>query len=112
MVKWNAATETPETAAHWDEAHLLWEVNSVFSAWTTPTAATVIFTADLASASTSLSLAPTALSRMSRCLVPTAQRRSARLSVQVTHQTVSEYFGLEGMALIAMPGEGTATVRT
>ena len=112
VVKWNAATETPETAAHWDEAHLLWEVNSVFSAWTTPTAATVIFTADLASASTSLSLAPTALSRMSRCLVPTAQRRSARLSVQVTHQTVSEYFGLEGMALIAMPGEGTATVRT
>ena len=111
-VKWSAATETPETATHWDEVHLLYDVNSTHAAWTTPTAATVVFTSDRASASANLSIAPTAASKMSRCLVPTAQRRSARLLVQVVHATASEYFGLEGIALVFLPGQGTATTRT
>ncbi len=110
-VQWNAAASAPELATHWDELHALFDVSPTFSAWTTPTAATVVFTADRASASDSVSLAPTATSRMSRCLVPLAQRRSTRLTVRVTHAT-AEYFGLEGMVLVHRPGESTATVRT
>jgi hypothetical protein len=34
------------------------------------------------------------------------------MQVALSHITASEYFGLEGMVLIHLPGEGTATVRT
>ncbi len=111
-VQWNCATSSPELETHWDELHVLFDVSSVISAWTTPTALTAQFTADLASASSAISLAPTAASRMSRCLVPQAQRRSARMTVGITHSTASEYFGLEGMVLVHLPGEGVATTRT
>lgn len=111
-VTWSAVATSPELETHWDEVHLLYDVSPTFSAWTTPTALTVAFTSDLASASGSIPIAPTATSRMSRCLVSRAQRRSARLVVSVAHSTAGEYFGLEGMALVYLPGEGTATVRT
>ncbi len=111
-VRWNAVVDSPELATHWDELHVLYDVSSTFVPWTTPTALTATFTADLASASSAIAIAPTATSRMSRCLVPRAQRRSARLSITLVHATASEYFGLEGMVLVYLPGEGTATVRT
>jgi hypothetical protein len=111
-VKWAAVATSPEMAAHWDELHLLYDVSATFTAWTTPTALVVSFTADLASGSGNVALAPTATSRMSRCLVPRAQRRSVRLEVRCDHDTAGEYFGLEGMALTHLDGEGTATVRT
>ncbi len=112
QVQWNCVTSSPELETHWDELHLLFDVSPTFSGWTTPTALTVVFTSDLASASANLALAPTAASRMSRCLVSQAQRRSARLTVTVYHTVASQYFGLEGMALVHLPGEGTATTRT
>lgn len=111
-VRWNAATSSPEKATHWDELHLLYDVSHTVTAWTTPSTLTATFTADFASAGSASTITPTAASRMSRCLVSQAQRRSARLSVTVVHSTASEYFGLEGMVLVHLPGEGTATVRT
>jgi hypothetical protein len=111
-IVWSCATSSPELETHWDELHLLFDVSSTFTAWTTPTAVAALFTADLASSSTSIALAPTANSRMSRCLIPQAQRRSARQIVTVSHSVASEYFGLEGMVLVHLPGEGTATTRT
>jgi len=119
IIRWNAATSAPELETHWDELHLLYDIspNSIGSTgtqivvdWTTPTAVSATFYADLASASAVASIAPTATSRMSRCAVPQAQRRSARLSVKVSHAVVSEYFGLEGVVLVHLPGEGTSTV--
>lgn len=109
---WAAMASAPELETHWDELHVLFDVSPTFAAWTTPTALTSTFTADLASGSGAISIAPTATSRMSRVLVPQAQRRSARMSITVQHSTASEYFGLEGLALVHLPGEGTATVRT
>ncbi len=111
-VKWNAVADSPELSTHWDEAHLLYDVSPTFSAWTTPTALTVTFTSDFGQSSAANAVAPTALSRMSRASVPMAQRRSVRQTVTVSHATASEYFGLEGMVLVHLPGEGTATVRT
>lgn len=109
---WAAMATAPELSTHWDELHVLYDVDPTFSAWTTPTALTVTFTADLASASAAVSVAPTAASRMSRVMVPQAQRRSARMTITLQHATASEYFGLEGLALVHLPGEGTATVRS
>lgn len=109
---WSAMASAPELETHWDELHVLFDVSPTFSAWTTPTALTVTFTADRAQSSSASSLSPTAASRMSRVLVAQSQRRSARLGVTVVHATASEYFGLEGLALVHLPGEGTATVRT
>lgn len=109
---WSALASAPELSTHWDELHILYDVSPTFSAWTTPTALTATFTADLASSSGAVSVAPTAASRMSRVMVTQAQRRSARMTVTIQHSTASEYFGLEGMALVHLPGEGTATVRS
>ncbi len=111
-VRWNAAVGSPELETHWDEIHVLYDVSTVFTPWTTPTALTATFTADMASSSGSINLAPTATSRMSRMLVTQAQRRCARLVVTVQHSTAGEYFGLEGMVLVHHRSEGTATVRT
>jgi hypothetical protein len=111
-VTWNIVTDSPELATHWQDLHILFDVSSVFAAWTTPTALTALFTSDRASTSASISIAPTATSRKSICGIPTAQRRSASMQVALSHITASEYFGLEGMVLIHLPGEGTATVRT
>ncbi len=111
-ITWSACAEAPELETHWDELHVLYDVSPVFSAWTTPTSLTATFTADLSSNSSPSTLTPTAVSRMSRVLVAQAQRRSARLTVTVAHSVSGEYFGLEGMALVHLPGEGTATVRT
>jgi hypothetical protein len=110
-VKWNAFAASPETQTHWDELHLLYDVPSTFAAWTTPTALTVQFTSDFASSGAANTVSPTATSKMSRASVPKLQRRSARQIVTVVHAT-AEYFGLEGLALIYLPGQGTATVRT
>jgi len=111
-VRWNVVTSSPELETHWDELHVLFDVSSTFAAWTTPTAYSVTFISDMASNSGGISMTPTATSRMSRCTIPRAQRRSARLSVTVSHSTVSEYFGLEGMVVVHLPGEGVATVKT
>lgn len=111
-VTWSAVASAPHLETHWDELHILYDVSPIFSAWTTPTAVTATFTADRAQGSGAISVAPTATSRMSRVLVAQAQRRSNRLQVQIQHSTASEYFGLEGMVLVHLPGEGTATVRT
>lgn len=110
-VKWNAIADAPEKSTHWDELHLLYDVSSTFPAWTTPTALTVQFTSDFAASSAANAVAPTATSKMSRASVPLAQRRSARLIPTVVHAT-AEYFGLEGLVLVHLPAEGTATVRT
>ncbi len=112
IITWSATTPTPEMTSHWDELHIFYDVSPTITAWTTPTALSATFTADMASASTGNGVTPTALSRMSRLLVSQLQRRSARMTVQVRHTLVNEYFGLEGMALVYMPPEGTATVRT
>ena len=110
-VKFSAQVGSPEQSTHWDELHLLFDVSPTFTAWTTPTALTAAFTSDFASSSSSNTVSPTTASRSSRALVPQAQRRSARLTVTITHAT-AEYFGLEGIALVHLDPEGTATVRT
>lgn len=109
---WAAMATAPELSTHWDELHILYDVSPTFSAWTTPTALTAVFTADLASASSTITVSPTATSRVSRVMVAQAQRRSARMTVTLQHATASEYFGLEGLALVHLPGEGTNTVRS
>lgn len=112
IVTWSATTPSPEMMTLWDEFHVFWDVSPTISAWTTPTAASVTFTSDMSSASANNGVAPTALSRMSRLLVSQLQRRSSRMVVSVRHTVASEYFGLEGMAFVYLPPEGTATVRT
>lgn len=109
---WNAEVTSPQLETHWQDLHVFFDVSPVFSAWTTPTALTATFTADRNSGSGALAIAPTATSRMSIIEVSQAQRRSARMQVTIQHSTASEYFGLEGVALIHLPGEGTATIRT
>jgi len=112
VVAWAAAVGASDMETHWDALQLFFDVSPTFSTWTTPTALTVQFTADFASASASASLAPTAASRVSMAGVPQAQRRSARQTVTVTHSVASEYFGLEGLALIHLPPDGQHRVRT
>lgn len=111
-VEWSALASSPELETHWDELHLLFDVSSTFTAWTTPTSLVSAFTADLGSSSGNVTHSPTATAKMSRCSIPQAQRRSARMIVYVSHAVASEYFGLEGMVLVHLPGEGTATTRT
>ena len=110
---------TPPLEPHWDELHMRFDSSTLFSALTTPTSVLVYFQADGATyspappqLSAAVTLAPTAASRMSRVLVSRGQRRSARMVVTIIHETASEYFGLEGLALVHLPGEGTATIRT
>ncbi len=109
-VKWSAIAEAPQMETHWDELHVFWDVSSTFTAWTTPTAASLIFRGD--NGTETATLTPTAAEKMSRCLVGRTARRGARLTVTVAHSTVSQYFGLEGMALVSAPSEGTATTKT
>ncbi len=111
-VTWAAAAGAPGKTTHWDALQLLFDVSSVFTAWTTPTALTAQFTADFASASAANALAPTALSRLSIAGVPQTQRRSERLAVSIVHAVASEYFGLEGLVLVHNPPEGDKPVRT
>lgn len=110
-VRWNVVATSPELETHWDELHLLYDVSPTFTAWTTPSTLVAYFVADRDSTSGNVTLTPTSVSRMSRCSIPRSQRRSARLSVVVQHSTASEYFALEGMVVVHLPGEGTATVR-
>ncbi len=109
---WSAANDSPVLESHWDELHILYDVSSTFTAWTTPTAVSATFVADFASSSGTLAYVPTALSKISRISVPRGQRRTNRLAITVIHQVAGEYFGVEGMALTKALSEGTATVRT
>ncbi len=111
QIQWNVVVSSPELETHWDELHVLYDVSQTFSAWTTPSAVLVNFVSDISSSSGNITISPTAFSRMSRCLVSRDQRRSARLTVAITH-SVAEYFGLEGLVVVHLPGEGTATVKT
>ncbi len=110
-LKWNAIVGSPEMTTHWDELHILYDLSTVFPAWTTPTALTVQFTADFNSSGAANAVAPTATSKMSRASVPKLQRISARQIPTIVHAT-AEYFGLEGLALVHNPAQGNSTVRT
>lgn len=106
QLTWSAATGAPDKLTHWDHLQVLFDVSPTFTAWTTPTSLTALFTADFASASIANTLSPTALSRLSVAGVPREQRRSARMAVTLTHAVASEYFGLEGLILVHNPPAG------
>lgn len=108
---WSATATAPDKLTHWQDLQLIYDVSTVFGAWTTPTALTAQFTADLASSGAAAAVSPTALAKMSIVGVSQAQRRSNKLVVTVVHNTASEYFALEGLILVHNPPESTEVNR-
>lgn len=112
ILEWNPMCAAPQSPTHWHQLHLFYDLPVTFPVLTTPTAVLVQYQSDRSSNSSNVAVAPTATDRMSRVGIPTAQRRSVRQRVKVTHAVVSEYFGLNGVAIVHRPPEGYAGTKT
>lgn len=110
QLKWNPVAPQPDMQVEWDQFHVFYEVSETFSAWTTPSALSLTFLNDY-STGNGVTLQPGSGKRLSRGDLPLQVRLGTRLIVQMDHQVISEFCGIEGMGLLyTLDGDGT--VRT
>lgn len=83
----------------WQELHIFWEKNEVFTDISSPTTVTITFDYDWGQTSSQTETpTPTNDAYFSRVIIPREARRSTRLRVTIVHEA-TEVFGIEGIAM-------------
>lgn len=105
-VKWNVTTAGATVVQNFDEFHLFFDGSDLFGAMGVPTAVSATFSS--ARNSKAVAMAPV-VDLTSRTQVPQSLRTGNRVSAQVTHNVVGEYFGIEGGAVLEDASESSRT---
>lgn len=106
-IRWNPVAPQPDMQVQWDQFHIFYEVSEIFSAWTTPTSVNCTLLNDFSSGN-AVVLQPSTGLRLSRGDVPLQARLGTRLILQVDHQVLNEFCGIEGVGMLyTLDGDGT-----